>query len=257
MIRRLAALMFVGLLVSSLFGCGTYVARIENRSYASSADYYRGVVTDFKILTFDADLASVLCYITIVCPVFVLASIPLDLVVDTLNIPYDYARADRKEEMTAAQARMEPNHGYIKFDFIESSNLPSSAGSVQYWVTYKNNTKKAIRLYVDGAPIVDASVAAYIPTFKGYLPSSIWMFYGGGYKSLDIKFSFSNAAPLSIANGSKVNDGVYPNNNVFVFYEGRRGAEGKESIVSILPVIKHPNVWFSIDAGWSASGHTY
>lgn len=256
-VNKLARLALVGLLVSSILGCGTYAARIENRNYASAADYYSGTITDFEILTFDSDLASVLCYITIVCPFVVLASIPVDLAVDTLNIPGDYARADRKEEMTHAQAGVEPNHGCIKFDFSKSDSIRFFTRPVWYWVTYKNGTDKAIRLNVDNVTLVDGSVMAYIPTFKGYLPVSIWLGHGGGYNSLDVEFSFSNAAPLSIDDDSKLRDGLYSNNSPFAFYESGHGARSKESIVTITPFINHPNVWFSIGERWAARARTH
>ena len=257
MTKFIAKLILVGLLVSSLMGCGTNAARIENLGFASDADYYRGVVTDVQVLTFNADLASVLCYITIICPVVVLASIPVDLAVDTLSIPHDYARADRKEEMTDIQARMEPNHGYIKFDFGGSKSFRTSAQSIRYGVEYKNDTKKDLRLYVDGAPLVDSSMTAYIPAFKGYLPDLMWMYYGERYDDVKVRFVFPDKLSASSVNSSKVNDWLHSNNNTFVFYDGRHGVEDKESKVSISPAIKYPDVKFSVEPRWRPSSHTY
>ncbi|CAM4075370.1 hypothetical protein D3C81_481250 [compost metagenome] len=90
-IRTLTSL----LLASTLFlaSCGTFVARGSN-SYSSGADYYKGTQANVQLLTmigasgYDG-YSTMFCWVTIVCPVFAIATLPVDMVVDTALLPHD------------------------------------------------------------------------------------------------------------------------------------------------------------------------
>lgn len=86
--------MVVGVAAISMLlsGCGTLFER--GGKYSSYAEYYPGVKYDWNLLTWEGsggyDITPMLCYVSIVCPVVVLVSIPLDFVVDTVALPLDY-----------------------------------------------------------------------------------------------------------------------------------------------------------------------
>lgn len=239
----------VVVIASSLAGCGTYAARMDGDRHASNADYYKATATDFDVLGFEWGYASMYCYMSIICPIAVLASIPVDLAVDTLLLPYDYSRADIDENITHAQAKAGENLGFIKFDFSGSSNLLSAVQSIGYWVRYTNGTKKAVSLYVKNPVVVDASLMAYIPVLKGYMPSSVWMYRGGSY---EINFVFLSGDAASPISNRLSQDWLYSNKSTFVLYDG-----GQRDKVLIVPFINYPNVKFSAAGGWAPSAHAY
>ncbi|MDD1016520.1 YceK/YidQ family lipoprotein [Pseudomonas rubra] len=75
-----------------LTSCGTLIARTPNGH--SSADYYKGTQANFQLLTMHGSTgydgyATVFCWVTIVCPVFAIATLPADMVVDTALLPVD------------------------------------------------------------------------------------------------------------------------------------------------------------------------
>lgn len=82
-----------------LSGCGTIFER--GGRFGTYGQYYPGVKYDWEILSFEGnggyDIKPLLCYLTIVCPVVVLVSVPLDFVVDTVALPFDRQKKLRVE----------------------------------------------------------------------------------------------------------------------------------------------------------------
>lgn len=84
----------LGLLVAStLSGCGTVIARIDDNHWTDDT-YYKGVQADAKLLTGDLNTGYVpieaFCWISIVCPVVTIISMPVDAVIDTMALPFDH-----------------------------------------------------------------------------------------------------------------------------------------------------------------------
>ncbi|PKM04354.1 MAG: YceK/YidQ family lipoprotein [Gammaproteobacteria bacterium HGW-Gammaproteobacteria-6] len=77
-------------------GCGTFAARVDGYPYT---DYYKATHLDFSLL-FNGDSvnkgyvpATLWCWLSVACPVITLYSLPVDIAVDTLLIPYDAYKA--------------------------------------------------------------------------------------------------------------------------------------------------------------------
>ncbi|MDD1016516.1 YceK/YidQ family lipoprotein [Pseudomonas rubra] len=76
----------------TLASCGTFLAR--GISNYSNHDYYTGTQTNIELLTshnregYDA-YATVVCWVTIVCPAVAIVTLPVDMVVDTALLPVD------------------------------------------------------------------------------------------------------------------------------------------------------------------------
>nr|BFD42960.1 hypothetical protein FFPRI1PSEUD_44590 [Pseudomonas sp. FFPRI_1] len=89
-IKALNALLVVSLL--SLVGCGTLIARTPNSH--TSYDYYKGTQANIELLTMRGasgydGYATIFCWMSIVCPVVAIVSLPVDAVADTALLPYD------------------------------------------------------------------------------------------------------------------------------------------------------------------------
>jgi uncharacterized protein YceK len=94
------------MLCFTLGACGTIAARTGDAGY--NENYYKGTHFDLTILgltethreTHGAGLIA--CIFMIVCPFIVIASVPVDLAIDTLLLPADYyqhrQRKAREEE---------------------------------------------------------------------------------------------------------------------------------------------------------------
>lgn len=85
---KLVLLIAVSFLTS---GCGTLFGR--NGITANSPQYYKGVSADMYVLSMqtsrDNGAAAILCYMSLVCPIFTVASLPVDAVIDTVLLPID------------------------------------------------------------------------------------------------------------------------------------------------------------------------
>ncbi|MGE8497119.1 MAG: YceK/YidQ family lipoprotein [Pseudomonas sp.] len=74
-------------------GCGTVVGRMHEGEPA--VDTYKGVNSDLHLIGLrpgpsgSGNAASIMCLISLVCPVLVVVSLPVDAVVDTLLLPAD------------------------------------------------------------------------------------------------------------------------------------------------------------------------
>ncbi|QQZ44802.1 YceK/YidQ family lipoprotein [Pseudomonas sp. SK3(2021)] len=87
-IKALTALVLLGTL--PLAGCGTLIARSQYSSY----DLYKGTQENIQLLTMRGASGyegynTMFCWITIVCPLVAVVSLPVDAAVDTVLLPYD------------------------------------------------------------------------------------------------------------------------------------------------------------------------
>ncbi len=84
------ALLVVPLL--SLVTCGTLIARTPNSH--TRYDYYKGTQANIELLTMRGasgydGYVTLFCWMSIVCPVVAIVSLPVDAVADTALLPYD------------------------------------------------------------------------------------------------------------------------------------------------------------------------
>jgi uncharacterized protein YceK len=89
-IKALTALVLLGTL--ALSGCGTLMARASNQYI--SYDFYKGTQQNIQLLTMRGargydGYATIYCWMSIVCPLVAVVSLPVDAAVDTVLLPYD------------------------------------------------------------------------------------------------------------------------------------------------------------------------
>jgi|GEM_PF-443299 len=87
-IKALTALVLLGTL--ALSGCGTLIARSQYSSY----DLYKGTQENIQLLTMRGasgyeGYTTMFCWVSIVCPLVAVVSLPVDAAVDTVLLPYD------------------------------------------------------------------------------------------------------------------------------------------------------------------------
>lgn len=91
---RQTSLIILSVVMLGLAGCGTLMERHPHspKTYRSNY-YYPAVQHDWELLSLKGrggyDIMPQLCYLSIVCPFIVVASMPLDFMVDTLMLPID------------------------------------------------------------------------------------------------------------------------------------------------------------------------
>jgi uncharacterized protein YceK len=230
---------------------------MDNAGFADSSDYYKGTNTDIKVLggQGSAGYVTMFCYVTIICPVFFLASIPADLLVDTLLVPYDYGRAARLENMDYDRARSTAKHGVIKFDFSASSSFKGDRSSIGYLVDYVNKNKK-LYLYVASAPLKSSSMEAYIPLVKGYAPKEISFYYGDTFAEIRVRISCG--VESSVPGSGAVNEGggLGINGKSFIYYDGGDSVERKESRITVTPFLSCNGARIFVDSGYSSPSRT-
>lgn len=83
------------LLCLPLQGCGTLISRTDSTSsYWTHDTYYKSTQADVKLLSGDLDTGyapiSLFCWMSIVCPLVTVVSLPVDAVVDTVALPFDH-----------------------------------------------------------------------------------------------------------------------------------------------------------------------
>lgn len=87
-------LIAAALLALTLTGCGTFMGRGDGPHIGYPDDYYKGTQAGVKVLTFGGQgydgYTSMFCWLSIVCPVAMIASLPVDLVIDTVLLPVDH-----------------------------------------------------------------------------------------------------------------------------------------------------------------------
>ncbi|BCQ63209.1 hypothetical protein PBOI14_49590 [Pseudomonas sp. Boi14] len=81
-----------------LSGCGTYMTRGNALDFRDDR-YYRSVKTNAQVLTgYDMGYARMItggCWVMVVCPILMIASLPLDAALDTVLLPYDALQPER------------------------------------------------------------------------------------------------------------------------------------------------------------------
>lgn len=90
--KRILRLGVVLGLMASVAGCGTMLGRLAGES---QADYYKGVNGGLMLLMVDKNggegsPAGIMCYISLVCPLVTVVSLPVDAALDTVFLPIDY-----------------------------------------------------------------------------------------------------------------------------------------------------------------------
>ncbi|UXD86940.1 YceK/YidQ family lipoprotein [Thalassolituus hydrocarboniclasticus] len=88
--RVLTMMMLISLVL--LNGCGTVIARSD--SSPVDARYYPGTQGSLLLLGLDGQTGEasgemVFCWMSVVCPLFTLIALPVDITLDTLLLPYD------------------------------------------------------------------------------------------------------------------------------------------------------------------------
>lgn len=53
------------------------------------SDHFSGVEFDYQMLKFDQGYLSMVCYVTIVCPIAVVVSMPVDSAIDIALLPFE------------------------------------------------------------------------------------------------------------------------------------------------------------------------
>lgn len=73
-----------------LSGCGTVGARMSEISMGPDpSDHFSSVEFDYQMLSFQQAYLSMVCYVTIVCPIVVVVSMPVDAVIDVALLPFE------------------------------------------------------------------------------------------------------------------------------------------------------------------------
>jgi uncharacterized protein YceK len=195
----------VSLLVIYLSGCGTYLARIENGQFSRDNDFYKGVNADIKMLGDDAGYLSMVCYLTIFCPIVFLASIPVDLMADTILVPHDYSRATRRRDMTYKKVLAGKTYGSIKIDFGTSIENTKNHAAAHYEVWYGKGNRSLV-LRVDDVVLFESTLVAVVPYIEGYMPGSMYAYSPGGdyMQSVGVSISRSRSSDFKITSDNAV-----------------------------------------------------
>ena len=253
-VMKLKTLSVALMLVMALSGCGTFMGRVDPSGNESDGDYYISARTDLRTLGFaeGGNKAMFPCLLTLICPVVVAFSIPVDAVVDTLMIPRDYIYADQDKILTFEQAKAQAGLGSIAFDFNKSIYLPEPQKNLSYSVMYTHVTRRQyIFLRVNEVPLADGVAVAYIPRFVDYVPYNLDIKYSTSpFKIVDVYFERFGRS-LSEQNPQ------YQNNTTFISYDGEKESGQDSSQVAITPSIKNlVEPVFQLKA-WSASARTH
>lgn len=102
--RVLTMMMLISLVL--LNGCGTVIARSD--SSPVDARYYPGTQGSLLLLGLDGQTGEasgemVFCWMTVVCPLFTLIALPVDITLDTLLLPYDALKPENSSMANKAE----------------------------------------------------------------------------------------------------------------------------------------------------------
>ncbi|WP_157699365.1 YceK/YidQ family lipoprotein [Pseudomonas sp. M30-35] len=91
----------VSVVLFSLTACGTVLERSANGFFKN--EYYRGTKSDLLSVVFyrangENSVLPVVCYFMIVCPIFTVVSLPVDIAMDTLLLPVDAINRQAEDE---------------------------------------------------------------------------------------------------------------------------------------------------------------
>lgn len=82
-----------------LCGCGTYMTRVPGEYDWRDDRYYRGTKTSAQLVTgYEMGYGGILtgvCWVTVVCPIYIVVTLPADALIDTLLLPYDALQPPR------------------------------------------------------------------------------------------------------------------------------------------------------------------
>lgn len=222
-------------------GCGTLAGRVADYKSVSDAEYYKSTHSDGLLLGFDGGTGLMIpCYLSIACPFLVIASIPIDLAVDTLLLPYDYVRAAKRKGMTYEQVRKEVEYGSIVMDFRASRNV-GERRTIDYWMMYACiGASELTYLDVFSMPVDEGVAIAYIPVIKRCQPFSLSAYYSSvsGYGLLKFRFQGETVSFIDPKENAEANSRQYQSGTTFVFFDDEKRSENTGSKVSITPWIK-------------------
>ncbi|MBB1518302.1 YceK/YidQ family lipoprotein [Aquipseudomonas guryensis] len=94
------------LLLVAATGCGTLVARVGGAQASHPVDTYKSTNSDLLSLGIRSGASgsgnpeALLCWMMIVCPLVVVASLPIDVLIDTALLPVD-ALAEEEQRGSA------------------------------------------------------------------------------------------------------------------------------------------------------------
>lgn len=178
---RVLRLALMGGLVLSLGGCGSLHERMAHPDRNQTDEYYKGTQRDLQYLGIPVNGTSssiyqsfVGCYLTVVCAVGNLVSLPVDFIVDTAYLPHDMARADVHEALSQAQALLQPSHGYVEIDFgniVSVDTLRQGVTVREYTVEYYGK-KRRLLISVDSPSLELGKFRAVVPLRAEYEPVS-------------------------------------------------------------------------------------
>ncbi|MNG18877.1 hypothetical protein D3C84_1029810 [compost metagenome] len=104
-----------------LSGCGALFERTDHSR--PTMEYYQGIKYDWDLLTLKGrggyDPMPTLCYLSLGCPLLTLVSIPVDFVVDTTALPFDYQTIQKNNREIQA---------YRQKKYCYGSNGPDEKG---------------------------------------------------------------------------------------------------------------------------------
>lgn len=229
--------MVMVILILSLTGCGTISGRLGDARMVGT-DYYIGANTDFQTLGASGGNKNMLgCYLSIVCPLFVIASVPVDAVIDTVLLPIDYLRADTIGLMTYQQAKVQNGDGSITFDFSNSNQLPEGKAMVRYAINYTGSMNDTT-LFVDAVPLMNKRAVIYIPKLDKYSAAWIYIVYNSFQDRAE--FKFKTVTPPQ------------PQRNTPFLYR-----DGNESYILVTPALTNKGISLVEDTYSYSGGHTY
>lgn len=130
--KRHARLSLVLILLSTT-GCGTLFGRGDADRSFRHGYYYLGTKYDWRMLSLEGngaayDYTPELCYITLICPIALLLSIPVDAAIDTALIYSDKQSEQRFERGLAAYNRSNLCSTAVRSD---KENLDTSGRSTE------------------------------------------------------------------------------------------------------------------------------
>ena len=228
-------------------GCGTYSQRMDEPRRHAPNEYYKGTAYDLRLLNGKEGDWTLMCYATILCPFATLASIPLDLAMDTILLPYDHSRAYKRQFMTLVEAAGVPGYGYIQVDYRSSLKWSALSASSKYTVTYRS-PKNTLYLYVEGEGAERGVVNVYLPLISGYSPKSISIHQLDGYgRVIEVLLNRSRVKEFLKSNRAESPD-TPMQDGVFAFYDDMRNDNAQSKIVA-RSFLNDKDASISVEAG--------
>ncbi|MFF7710192.1 hypothetical protein [Pseudomonas sp. NPDC007930] len=190
------------LVVSVLFqaGCGTYTGRLDPEQYSRQVTYYKGVQAGLGMIglnrSFQVRGGMDACgWVILFCAPVVLAILPADFAIDTLLLPVDFLNADKKRDITYAQAKAAAAEGYVDVDFNNAvANAPLAGQNLKYSLSYWRGEQQ-LTVEVPEVPLDQGRARLYVPGIRGY-----------EFGSLDFKLEREGSAEIRTGAGNTGKD---------------------------------------------------